>query len=101
MQVPRTVPHGDSLQRSQADLPALFPYGSCADTDGCAVLPMPLNCRAEEMKGQTRFLSEEPFAVWRKLRNFGPTHAEIPAWLCGSLWIGGGSSARKSVEASP
>lgn len=53
------------------------------------------------MKGQTRFLSEELFAVWRKLRNFGPACAEIPACLCGSPWVGGGSSAHKSIEASP
>lgn len=40
------------------------------------------------MKGQTIFLSKELFAVWRKLRNFGPVHTEIPAWLCGSFGLG-------------
>lgn len=40
------------------------------------------------MKGQTRFLSVELFAVRRKLRNFGPVHAEIPPWLCGSFGLG-------------
>lgn len=35
------------------------------------------------------------------MRNFGPACAEIPACLCGSPWVGGGSSARKSIGASP
>ena len=89
--MPHSMPRSDLLQRSQADLqwPTLFPYRNCGKIDGRAVLLPHFNCGAEETKQYERSEQiSQRGAVWRKLRNFGPAHTEIPAWLCGSCGSG-------------